>query len=142
MSVEDLPRCFEVRTRTRENALTIEQLNNWYGLRPDQVPPGFADTLRGWVYEHDGEIVGFTMGDSSTGELTVIALLPDHEGQGIGSKLISAVTRWLVEGGKQPWLLTAADPSLRAYGFYRSQGWHATGDINKHNEERFVFSPA
>ena len=139
MTVQDLPRCFDIRTRTRENALTIETLTSVYGLHPDRVPDGMGETLRGWVYETEGEVVGFAMGDAVEAELTVIALLPEAEGRGIGRQLLTEATRWLCATGRQPWLLTAADPSRRAYGFYVAQGWQATGEINERGEERFIY---
>jgi len=139
MTVPDLPRCFDIRTRTRENALTIETLTSGYGLHPGRVPDGMGETLRGWVYEIEGEVVGFAMADAVEAELTVIALLPEAEGRGIGRQLLTEATRWLCATGHQPWLLTAADPSRRAYGFYVAQGWQATGEINERGEERFIY---
>ena len=143
MVPDDSRRCFHIRARTRENALSEEQLREWYGLTPDSLAASFGDTLRGWVHEHDGEVVGFAMGDATEGEVTVIALLPEHEGRGVGKALLDRVTGWLLEQDCAiPWLLTTADPALRAYGFYRAQGWRATGEVNEHGEERFEFDPS
>ncbi len=141
MTTHDVPRCFEVRTATLENALTMEQLEEWYDLTPDSLTKSMGDTLRGWVFEDGGVIVGFAMGDSTDGELTVIAVLPGHEGRGVGKVLLEAVTRWLLgEGCPELWLVTTANPDLRAYGFYLSQGWRATGEIDEDDEERFVYA--
>jgi GNAT superfamily N-acetyltransferase len=64
------------------------------------------------------------MGDRSTGELLVLALLPQYEGRGIGGNLIQCVENWLARSGcKRAWLTTGLDQNLRAYGFYRHLGW-------------------
>lgn len=56
--------------------------------------------------------------------------------------LLSRVRDWLFESGhNEIWLVTTHDPSFRAYGFYRSQGWMATGEIND-EEEKFVLRKA
>ena len=103
MTPSDVLRCFEVRTSTTENALTMEQLEEWYDLTPESLSEGMGETLRGWVYEEDEEIVGFSMADSIRGELMVIAVLPTYEGKGIGRALLSAATNWLTSsGGPEP----------------------------------------
>ena len=45
--------------------------------------------------------------------------------------------RLFESGHDDIWLVTTHDPSFRAYGFYLSQGWVATGEIND-QEEKFV----
>jgi GNAT superfamily N-acetyltransferase len=66
------------------------------------------------------------MGDSDTGELTVLAVLPKFEERGIGRAPLSRVCGWLFAvGHDELWLLTTPDPDFRAYGFYQSQGWRA-----------------
>ncbi|NKC02165.1 MAG: GNAT family N-acetyltransferase [Pseudomonadales bacterium] len=63
-------------------------------------------------------------GNSENAEVTVMAMLPSHEGIGIGGKLLCEVENWLKsEGCKRIWLTTDTNPKLRAYGFYRKQGW-------------------
>jgi GNAT superfamily N-acetyltransferase len=64
------------------------------------------------------------MADRATGELWVIAVLPDWEGRGIGRRLMALAETWLAsQGCRQAWLTTSVDPALRAYGFYRRLGW-------------------
>ena len=64
------------------------------------------------------------MADRATGELWVIAILPEYEGRGIGGKLISLAEEWLWSSGcERAWLTTDLDTSLRAYGFYRRKNW-------------------
>ena len=120
----------------------MDQLAEWYWLRPENAADSLSDTERGWVYEVDGVIVGFAKGDATRSELTVIACLPEFEGRGIGRSLIDAVTGWLLESGSAtPWLMTANNPGFRAYGFYLSQGWRPTSEIDG-DEVKFVYAPA
>lgn len=64
------------------------------------------------------------MGDKTTGEIWVIAVLREFEGRGIGRQLLRLVEDWLwSHGWKEIWLTTDPDESLRAIGFYRHEGW-------------------
>ena len=120
----DIPALFHVRPRTRENALTLEELRA-LGITPRSVETWLMGTTSGWLCETSvHEVVGFCMADRATGELLVIALLPDYEGQGIGGKLMQCAERWLLQSGcSRAWLTTDLDQGLRAYGFYRHRGW-------------------
>jgi ribosomal protein S18 acetylase RimI-like enzyme len=72
----------------------------------------------------DDRVVGFAMGNRVNGEMWVIAVLPYYEGRGIGAELLRRVEDWLwSQGWSEIWLTTDVDPALRAYGFYRRQGW-------------------
>lgn len=120
----DLPALFQLRPRTRENALTVEELRA-LGITPASVAAWLEDATAGWLCETAaGEVVGFCLADRATGELLVIAVLPEHEGRGIGRQLMDAAERWLAQSGcTRAWLTTDADPARRAYGFYRHRGW-------------------
>ena len=64
------------------------------------------------------------MADRSTGELWVIAVLPEFEGRAIGNTLMGQAEQWLWQQGcSRAWLTTDIDTALRAYGFYRQRGW-------------------
>ena len=121
----DIPALFDVRPRTRENALTVEQLHD-LGITPESVATWLEGSKSGWLCESaTGEVVGFCMADCSTGELLVIALLPTHEGRGFGGRLMQCAEDWLVHSGcSRAWLTTDLDQTLRAYGFYRHRGWN------------------
>ena len=124
ITIADIPALFDIRPRTRENALTVDELRA-LGITPESVAGWLGSETRGWLCESlNGEVVGFCMGDRSTGELLVLALLPQYEGLGIGGKLIRCVENWLAGSGcKKAWLTTGLDENLRAYGFYRHLGW-------------------
>ena len=119
----DVPALFVVRPQTRENAMSLEELES-IGITEDSMRAAIKDSHRGWLYEEDGEVGGFVMGNSENGELTVIAILPVHEGKGIGGRLLTKVENWLEsEGCRRIWLTTDIDQNRRAYGFYLRYGW-------------------
>jgi GNAT superfamily N-acetyltransferase len=119
----DVPALFYVRTRTRENTYTLDELHA-LGITAESVAERLATSCNGWLCTHAGLVVGFCMADRSTGELWVIAVLPQYEGQGIGNRLMSSAEEWLWEQGwSRAWLTTDIDTALRAYGFYRQRGW-------------------
>jgi ribosomal protein S18 acetylase RimI-like enzyme len=124
ITIADIPALFHVRPRTRENALTLDELRA-LGITPESVEGWLKGSTHGWLWETSaGEIVGFCMADRSTGELLVIALLPEYEGRGIGGQLMQNAESWMAKSGcTRAWLTTDVDQSLRAFGFYRRRGW-------------------
>jgi GNAT superfamily N-acetyltransferase len=120
---EDVPDLFAVRVATHENRLTLDELAD-LGITTATVRQKLAGSYAGWLCESDGRVVGFAMGDCATGELWVIAVLPEYIGRGIGGELLQRVEAWLfAQGCNRLWLTTDIDPSLKAYGFYRRHGW-------------------
>jgi ribosomal protein S18 acetylase RimI-like enzyme len=120
----DIPALFHVRPRTRENALTLDELRA-LDITPESVATWLEGSTNGWLWETSaGEVVGFSMADRSSGELLVIAMLPEYEGRGIGGQLMQQAEDWLAQSGcARAWLTTDVDQRLRAYGFYRHRGW-------------------
>ncbi len=128
MTVSDLPAAFSVRLSTIENAITMQELEEDYGITPESLAAAMQSAVQGWLCEDDGKMVGFSMGDRATGEVQVLAVLPAYEGRGIGKALLSRVQDWLfATGHSEIWLLANPDPDIRAAGFYRKLGWRATG---------------
>lgn len=73
-------------------------------------------------------MVGFAISDRSNGEVQVVAVLPGHEGMGIGKALLLAVQGWLFAAGHEEiWLGANPDPGVRASGFYERLGWRRSG---------------
>lgn len=131
----DIPAVLEVRFSTRENAVTLEILRDHYGITPESLADALSGRVKGWLCEEHGKAVGFAMGDGATGEVQVVAVRPDHEGRGIGKRLLTMVQDWLFsEGHKEIWLLANPDPGIRASGFYRNLGWRKTGEIKGHDK--------
>ncbi|HQR55602.1 MAG TPA: GNAT family N-acetyltransferase [Burkholderiaceae bacterium] len=123
ITAADVPALFDVRPRTRENALTLEELQR-LGINPQSVTESLGRSTKGWACEDSGKIVAFSMADCATGEFLVIAVLPEYEGRGVGGRLMALAEEWLAASGCQrAWLSTDLDTTLRAYGFYRKRGW-------------------
>ncbi|MDX2109357.1 MAG: GNAT family N-acetyltransferase [Verrucomicrobiota bacterium] len=123
IAVGDIEALFTVRIATDENRLTRNELTA-LGINEQSVADKLATTYHGWLCESGDEVVGFAMGDAATGELWVIAVLPQFIGRGIGSTLIQHVEAWLwSKGCTELWLTTDVDTRLRAYAFYRKHGW-------------------
>jgi ribosomal protein S18 acetylase RimI-like enzyme len=123
IAAADVPALFFVRPKTRENAMTVEELAR-LGIDPRSVAEGLTQSTRGWLCEDTGQVVAFAMADRATGEFLVIAVLPEYEGRGVGGRLMTLAKKWLAESGcARAWLTTDLDDRLRAYGFYRRYGW-------------------
>jgi ribosomal protein S18 acetylase RimI-like enzyme len=127
MQPADIGRCIWVRTQTRENRWSLEALRR-AGITEESVVARLVTTHKGWVCEQDGQIVGFSMGDRSNGEFWVVAVLPDYEGRGIGTRLVGIAQEWLhANGWPVIWLWTSPDTATRAYALYRKLGWWDCG---------------
>ncbi len=134
MTVADLSEVFAVRTATIENAISMQQLQ-LYGITKDSLAKEMQIDVKGWVDVVSDKITGFVMGNKATAELQVLAVLPEHEGQGIGTALLFHVQTWLFSNDhNEIWLKTTPKNSLRAYGFYLHHGWTATGKIIDEDE--------
>ena len=81
------------------------------------------------------------MGHSDTGEVMVLAVLPEYEARGIGRRILALVVEWLRSCNHDSiWLAASPDPEVRAYGFYRSLGWHATGETLQNGDQILVLA--
>jgi ribosomal protein S18 acetylase RimI-like enzyme len=127
IDARDIPELFKVRTSTRENRMTMEALAE-AGIKRESTSDALSVNIAGWLCEVSGKIVGFSMGDKDTGEMLVVAVLPEYENRGIGKRLTGLIQEWLFSNGHtEISLLENPDPSVRAYGFYRKLGWVPAG---------------
>lgn len=133
---EDTPGCVVLRGRTRENAFSVERLAE-AGVTLESWRAGIVDgSLPGHVATVDGEIVGYCFGERETGEIAVLALLPDHEDRGVGRTLLNLVVADFKElGFARLFLSCSPDPAVRSYGFYRHLGWTSTGTFDHRDDE-------
>ena len=115
----------------KENVLTMEDLVK-RGITETKVIEKINGSYRGWLCECDGVVVGFAMGDSATGEMWVIAVLPEYEGREIGRRLLHLVQEWLFSFHDELWLTTEDNPSNRAYRLYIRAGWKKAGSEGEH----------
>ena len=137
----DLPRCIAIRGLTRDNPIPEDTLAT-IGVTPQSwQTPLQQGVFTGVVAEHEGTIIGYCFGDLTTGEVLVLALLPDYEGAGTGKRLLADVVDKLTASGhSEPWLAAAPEPTVRAHGFYRKLGWVPTGQRDAQGDEILKYS--
>jgi GNAT superfamily N-acetyltransferase len=132
----DTVECIELRGMTRENAISAARLAS-YGITVETWAKSVEEArVIGHLCIDNGRIVGYCFGDQQTGEIVVLALLPDYEGCGIGKSLLSQVIENLRSIGLgRLFLGCSKNPSHRSYGFYRHLGWRSTGALDSHGDE-------
>ncbi|TDV29876.1 GNAT family N-acetyltransferase [Stenotrophomonas sp. CC22-02] len=133
---DDAAQCIDLRGRTRENAFTAAQLTE-LGITPESWAAGIAhgDSIGRVAWEGE-RMLGYCFADRDSGEVLVLALLPDYEGRGIGRQLLQEVVSLTRDAGHQRlFLACSADPRSRSHGFYRRLGWRPTGEIDEAGDE-------
>lgn len=116
----DIPAIQRVRRSVRENRLVSTVISD------DAVRDAIEVTGRGWVVESQGEVVGFSIGNATNGNVWALFIHPDHEHRGHGRNLHDAMIGWMwSQGLDRLWLTTEA--GTRAQAFYEAAGWQATG---------------
>lgn len=132
----DAEECVELRGKTRENAISASSLaelgitaTTWgSSIETGQLP--------GRVCTVNGKIVAYCFGDSGSGEIVVLAVLPQYESRGIGSALLSVVMEQLrTLGHKRLFLGCSSNTAHRSHGFYRHLGWTPTGLFDDNDDE-------
>ena len=138
----DLSICMDIRGRTKQNAIPKEVLES-LGITVESWTVAMNEgNIIGNVSEVEGNVVGFTYGDTQTGEVLVLAILADYEGKGIGKALLETMVGRLKDLGHQRlWLATASDPEMRSHGFYRKLGWTSTGEFLENTDEILELFP-
>ena len=95
---------------------------------------------KGWVYEKDGEIVGFSIVNLIENNIWALFVHPDAEKNGIGRALHGVMLDWyFTQTSSKVWLSTS--PKTRAEGFYRQAGWTEAGLYGK-GEIKFEMTQA
>lgn len=132
----DAPACIDLRGRTRQNAVPADRLAA-YGITADSWAEGIrSGATPGHVALQGDVLVGYCFGDRDTGEVVVLALLPEVEGQGLGRDLLARVVQQLAGAGwSRLYLGCSTDPASRSHGFYRRLGWQPTGRLDGHGDE-------
>lgn len=133
----DAADCVLMRGKTRQNAVSPERLAE-LGITPASWAAQIASgQLPGHVcHDGQGRLIGYCFGDRDSGEVVVLALLPDCEGRGLGRSLLQAVMQELRPlHPRRLFLGCSSDPESRSYGFYRHLGWRSTGTRDGHGDE-------
>lgn len=133
---EDTAECVAIRSKTRENAFTEEQLRS-IGITVESWAENIrSGALPGYLCIVEGKIVGYCFGSRETGEIEVLIVLPDFENRGIGRELLQLTSRRLAElGHRRLYLGCSPYPTSRSYGFYRRLGWRSTGTFDTRGDE-------
>ena len=132
----DAPGCVELRGLTRENAVSVARLAAM-GITAQSWAESIRDnSLPGFVCLSGSKLVGYCFGDRQSGEVVVLAVLPEFENQGIGRALLDQLVNELSrEGRARLFLGCSADPGSRSYGFYRYLGWRSTSQYDSNFDE-------
>jgi ribosomal protein S18 acetylase RimI-like enzyme len=125
----DTARCIEIRGQTRENAVPVARLAELGITEASWSTQVRQGKLLGFVAEDEAaRVVGYCFGDVAAAEIIVLALLPTHEGMGLGRQLLAMVVGHLKSlGHSRLFLGCSDDPSHRSWGFYRRLGWLPNG---------------
>ena len=138
---EDFGRCVEIRGMTRDNPITADILKDIGVTEETWVPLIENKSIVGAVSESPEGVVGFCNGDANTGEVLVLAVLPEYEGRGLGKSMLSIVTGKLFSFGLEKlWLAASPRTEIRAHGFYRHLGWIPTGVYDSNGDELLEYN--
>ncbi|MDC8770568.1 GNAT family N-acetyltransferase [Roseateles albus] len=138
---DEVGELFRVRASTAENAISTERLAE-LGITPEAVRASLlAGEIHSWVAVHEAQVVGFCSAQNSSGEVLVLAVQAGFEGRGLGRALLACAVQHLraVANCQRIWLMAGADPALRSHGFYRAQGWQASGRHDQHGDEELLW---
>ena len=138
----DAAACVDLRGRTRENAASVARLAE-LGITAESWGQDISDDkLPGFVGLAGDQMAGYCFGDKASGEIVVLALLPEFENLGIGKRLFMTTVEHLVSLGHQRLFLgCSSNPQHRSHGFYRHLGWRSTGSLDAHRDEILEYFP-
>ena len=133
---DDSAECVSLRGKTRQNAVSEASLRA-LGITVESWAQDIrTGDLPGHICRQNGKMIGYCFGSRRDGEIVVLALLPEFEGQGIGKELLTRVVRQLESlGHTRQFLGCSPDSESRSHGFYRHLGWRPTGTFDKHGDE-------
>lgn len=132
--------CIELRGKTRQNAVSAARLAELGVTEASWSADVQAGRLPGILAFKGEQLAGYCFGDTGSGEIVVLALLPEFEGQGLGRALLDRAVGLLRESGHQRLFLgCSADPASRSHGFYRHLGWAPTGKRDRLGDEELEF---
>ncbi len=131
--ISDIKQIQWIRNAVKENTLSDPSL-----VTDDDVIEYISWRVRGWVYETEGVITGFSIISLVDQNVWALFVHPDFEKRGIGRLLHNEMMNWYFENtDKLVWLSTS--PGTRAEQFYRRAGWQENGTYGK-GEIKFEMS--
>lgn len=111
----------KLRMSVRENVLVDPSL-----VTEDTTTRAITQEGRGWVAMETGRLLGFSIALRSPPRIWALFVDPDHEGRGLGQRLLQEAVDWLWSEGANV-IRLSTDPDTRAERFYDQQGWRAVG---------------
>lgn len=136
----DINECINIRGKTRENAVSRSRLEELGITEASWAAQLQCGELIGYIWQSNRKMVGYCFGSTITGEIVVLAILPECENQGAGKALLQRVMEALKQQGHDRLFLGCADdPGVRSYGFYRYLGWSPTGERDAHGDEELEY---
>ena len=104
----------------------VEALGRAASTAPDWVP-GDVEAGRMWVYEQNGEVVAAASQtiepDQAKATINSIAVDPDRQGRGTGSRIMAMIEERLRVGGTRTLSLYTAAVAGRLVEFYKRHGF-------------------
>lgn len=95
----------------------LKNVSNFYS--PEEAVSA-AKTKKFLIYEQDNQILGSARLEIETGHIGGVFVDPEHNGQGIGSQLMSELEEFARENGLKK---TSLGSSLNAVSFYERLGY-------------------
>jgi len=125
----DIPALFAIRTAVRENHMSLAQLAE-IGVTSESVADMLCkDNVACWIGLNVEVPLGFAMARAALADLFALFIRPEAQAKGLGTCLLARAEHWLAhQGVTTAWLLTGAEPGLRAASFYKSRGWNQGGE--------------
>jgi GNAT superfamily N-acetyltransferase len=125
-----------LRGQTRENPISADRLATLGVTAEGWARDVEQGVLIGLEARQGDRLLGYAFGDRRSGEVVVLALRPEAEGQGLGRRLLQGVMNALLACGHRRLFLGAdPDPRVRAHGFYRHLGWRPAGALDPRGDE-------
>lgn len=119
-TVADVPAMHRVRSKVRENRLSIPQRISEASYLP------YLEAGSTWVAETQTGVVGFAALNASAKSVWALFIDPDAEGNGIGRGLHLRMLTWAQEQGLDR-ISLSTDRRTRAAQFYKRAGWTEAG---------------
>lgn len=128
--IEDINQIQIVRNSVKENTLSDPNL-----VTDDDCEEYLTKRGKGWVFQIEESIVGFSIVDLKSNNIWALFVHPDFENKGIGRQLHNIMLEWYFSQTQSTvWLGTSH--STRAVGFYKKLGWI---EVGKHGKVEIKF---
>jgi GNAT superfamily N-acetyltransferase len=130
-TIEDIPAMSEVRLSVRENVLPDPRK-----ITREMYVAYLTEAGKGWLCEEDSEVVGFSVAALADASVWALFVRPEHEGKGIGARLLNLAADWLFRMGASS-ITLSTEAGTRADRFYERRGWQR-GELKDNGEVNYL----